>query len=101
LDILVVVGKEPWVGYVQGLLQVSPTFHLDLESDYLGRWISDLLPDVVHLLDGQVNDLLVHPLRCFQLFDERSFNFRYDSVSQLLRFLGESSLDEESTKYPT
>jgi hypothetical protein len=98
LDIPVVVCKERWICDVQGLLSVSPTFHL--ESDYLGRWISDLLPNVVHLLDSQVNDLLVHPLRCLQLFDKRILNFRYDSVPQLLCSLRKSGLDEESAEYP-
>jgi hypothetical protein len=72
MNILVVVCKERWICNLQSLLLISPTFYL--ESSYLGRRISNLLPDVVHLLDSQVNNFLVHPLRCLQLFNKRILN---------------------------
>lgn len=64
-------------------------------------WIANFLHNVVNLGDGQVNDLLLHPLGDFEFFNELVLDVGHDLVAESLCFSRERLLNKESTQDPT
>lgn len=50
-------------------------------------WVADLLNDLMHFLNCQVNDALIHPGGLLQRSDEHLLDVGYDLVSKVFRLL--------------
>lgn len=83
------VSLDPRNGYVR----------IGHDSTYLVR-VTDLLDDIVNLSDGQLDDLLFHPLGDLQLFDELVFDVRDNSIAKFFGFSREGLLNEEAAQKP-
>ena len=67
---------------------------------YLRR-ITNLLDNLVNLVDCQFDDGLIHPFGDFQGFDETVLDVVDDLVAEIPRFSRESLFDEKATQDPT
>jgi len=63
--------------------------------------ITNLLDNLVDLVDCQLDDGLIHPFSDFQGFDETVLDVVNDLVAKIPRFSREGLLDEKATQDPT
>lgn len=63
-------------------------------------WVSDLLDNFVNLVNSELNDTLIHPLRFLELLDEGFLDIGNNLVTKDFGLLRESFFYKESTQNP-